>query len=1342
MKMKGYLCSHDGSIALSRNSMTIGRQDCDINIDDPRVESCHAVVEYNQDKQCYVIRDLNTPSGTYVNDCKVQNNAVYVTNGDTIRFGQGGKPYELKFAGFNSTQSSEMATIGGLKRPMSAHTLLENTTFTGSLPEIHSKRQNIKSFAFPRPPMRPRSACEMDRLQTIPAEYKTTGKIPSRQAWGENQHFDALLKPKLQNLLHMVNEMNSLEKIDDQYNRKDSILSGLREQITEICQQMDENKIAANQNLAHELYHIERELEDKRLEISLLRQQLDSVMQSSPTMTTQLAEKDKLIHELRHDLDKAKKEYSMSHGLVQSLQRELSVKEAEIKRKTSEMSLLQKNLRDKDIQFQSLSAKFVRVHDCRTKDEAINTVNEDMKTLRQKIRRLESRSGDHTSLIQRYKNEITQLNEMIKKQENEKETSIKNMEQQKGKFLELQRAERLLRVDVEQAKSRLKRFRGKITKILYSASGVRAPDHPDDAEDSRLIVDLETIIDQREKDMEDIRGLNSELNSIRKQGEEKEASLQVLTETMEDILSTLTENGHHTDILRTKREELSGLELDKSLLQMRRTLIGYIKSEEQWVSEIYSSLQKAGYNVEVTDKTPGYFVSQLHQNLVDKQNQIKDMENALQETEDKHNKEIEDKVHEIQANISNEIDKVREQEKEEREAIISELTNQLESDHGVKLQEAFDKCTEANQTIESLKAELATGQAEIEELNAQLQNTKDELERSKQNENAVNEELKTVLLQQKENKQALNEEASSTKKEFENEIQQYKEEIKQHSITIVKMEERIQGIMKQLEHAKKETERLRAELRESDQAKHRLAPSPPLVVPPLVFDINGYEQTMAALRSELVGAQTQLHVQQTEILALRRDLASSQARISDMKGELSEPLKEQLESGNRIIREKELENAKLRESVNKLSKVVDKQKAEIHASKRELKELRQAVVPREDEQERQRRSPSPPITIPKIATVETGTQDSRIGKINAELTSLGAECKGDRHTEVINRQREALAELRARVKALNSVQPISPGNEELVQQVMLLKKELAEIRARQVMENDSAFRDQLSFSHSGDASARDMAPTHLKPIDAEIERTARMQLEDTLNMSEQSYMDMCNVVGGLLNISNMSGMRSANHLPVDERQKLLDERRQDLESISQHIKSISNRLERKDNLLQNYDKDLAKLREAEEKATQKTAKVSVLLDEITGKNEENAHLREALRRTEERLNQEKRLNTAIKQKKTYHLENLDQRYPPMKHKDKECITSEFEDEALRVRRKKDKSNMMKKEYEIQTLKQKLRSQEQELCQTSAQAANLMQQQHRTHRTSRKGTSSETSSVSSKSSRSSRSRELA
>lgn len=55
----------------------------------------HALIEYIDDENCYILQDLNSSSGTFVNDCRIQNAAVRLIEQDTIRFGSGGETFQF-----------------------------------------------------------------------------------------------------------------------------------------------------------------------------------------------------------------------------------------------------------------------------------------------------------------------------------------------------------------------------------------------------------------------------------------------------------------------------------------------------------------------------------------------------------------------------------------------------------------------------------------------------------------------------------------------------------------------------------------------------------------------------------------------------------------------------------------------------------------------------------------------------------------------------------------------------------------------------------------------------------------------------------------------------------------------------------------------------------------------------------------------------------------------------------------------------------------------------------------------------------------------------------------------
>lgn len=54
-------------------------------------------MEYVEDDNSFLLHDLNTVNGTYVNECRIQNAAVRLSENDTIRFGFNGTPFQLVY---------------------------------------------------------------------------------------------------------------------------------------------------------------------------------------------------------------------------------------------------------------------------------------------------------------------------------------------------------------------------------------------------------------------------------------------------------------------------------------------------------------------------------------------------------------------------------------------------------------------------------------------------------------------------------------------------------------------------------------------------------------------------------------------------------------------------------------------------------------------------------------------------------------------------------------------------------------------------------------------------------------------------------------------------------------------------------------------------------------------------------------------------------------------------------------------------------------------------------------------------------------------------------------------
>ncbi|NWR29665.1 FHAD1 protein, partial [Tachuris rubrigastra] len=98
--MRAFLKSSEGCFQLKPHTTTIGsHRGADIVLQSAGVADRHAALEFSASDNSFVLQDFNSPHGTFVNSCQVQNAAVRVRPGDILRFGTAGAAFELVLDG-------------------------------------------------------------------------------------------------------------------------------------------------------------------------------------------------------------------------------------------------------------------------------------------------------------------------------------------------------------------------------------------------------------------------------------------------------------------------------------------------------------------------------------------------------------------------------------------------------------------------------------------------------------------------------------------------------------------------------------------------------------------------------------------------------------------------------------------------------------------------------------------------------------------------------------------------------------------------------------------------------------------------------------------------------------------------------------------------------------------------------------------------------------------------------------------------------------------------------------------------------------------------------------------
>ncbi|NWT11383.1 FHAD1 protein, partial [Vireo altiloquus] len=465
------------------------------------------------------------------------------------------------------------------------------------------------------------------------------------------------------------------------------------------------------------------------------------------------------------------------------------------------------------------------------------------------------------------------------------------------------------------------------------------------------------------------------------------------------------------------------------------------------------------------------------------------------------------------------------------------------------------------------------------------------------------------------------EENELQRQKLHEEVAGYREQSKQHSLTILALEDRL------LEAAQQ-----KKMLEEEKAALQGLWPIPHHRVTrgdqKSGFPMSGRFAMIfpRKLQEELAVAQGMLLEKKAVIGRLTRELSETRARMSDMRGELSEEQKVELEHSQRQLKHREREVNHLREKLSEMSSLVEEKDRALKAA---AEELRYTLTSPKDSQ-------MPLCVSPAADGVQGSPQSKTHDQSSAcffqeppsDLAELGAKCRGLRHEETIQRQKEGLAELRERVKTLEKRQcsgAVKSYSEPLVVRMKDLAEKIVQQRGLE-MEPAPVLGEKLTAG-----KVPDCVPNG--GLFRITNSTASLEMAEATDFGEKMYLDVIGALGSLMEMKELSGMQPLQHLPQEKRAEVGLQRQKALELLYKKIRNLQVRLERKEDMLKGYEGSVEQLRQNQASLRRCQEEISNLEDEAHREAEEKALLREALERTQLQLDHEKRLRRAAKRHK-------------------------------------------------------------------------------------------------------------
>ncbi|XP_074233470.1 forkhead-associated domain-containing protein 1 isoform X5 [Camelus bactrianus] len=1332
--MKAYLKSAEGFFVLNK-STTIGKhEDSDLVLESADIDNHHALIEYNEAEGSFVLQDFNSRSGTFVNECHIQNVAVKLLPGDVLRFGSGGLTYELVIENPSSVSFPWVRGPAPWPRPQPARATQQSNQAPSS-PQVSfhpgirpAPVQRSWSQGFPRPTMvppaphkRPVSACGkmfsfmMDNTHRVPiikqvwtndvelseqpVAQDIPGAGPSREIFVDQ---DLAQQDKDEIILLLGKEVSRLSDFELESKYKDAVIANLQNEVANLSQKLSETATSRQSErvIPPKFQVLDEDDDAKQREIQSLKSQISALQQGySQVLCQTLSERNSEITSLKNEGESLRRDNAVTSGMVSSLQKDVLVKEEQVQQLKQEVDQLKSENKEKEHQLEALSSRCsvlkeeLKKED--TRKEQRETQEKELKLYKSQIHDMEKEMRKLREELKRSSAEQSLTSKTLREKSKVEE---KLQEDSRRKLLQLQEMgnrENLIKVNLERAVGQLEHFRSQVIKATY---GRVKPFQDKPVSDQQLIEKITQVTEDNINFQQKKWSLQKETQLSNSQQGEIAESIEKLKTCLASCQACM-KTSCCSDDLKKEVDLLQHLQVSPPVSGLQKVALDTLRLSLSWLEETERLLRDVGIQLSGSDKGLSLYLKYLLDHYKKITSRTQELQIRISSSQESQQSLLQEKLREHLAEKErlNE-ERLQQEEKlrarvkwltEEKAALEESITQEkrrakeaLEEEQA-KVQELENRITHQKKALEEsisqeknrVKEALEEEQTKVQELENRLTRQKEEIDLKVQKEDMLNYKLndalamvektqktkaaetikvetltvklnetlaeletaKTKVIMMEERMQlqqhtvrALQEEQESQKHSFEKEIMEYKEQIKQHSQTIVSLEERLQKVT---EHHKKIEGEI-ATLKDNDPAQEGEAHPSPAAAPPV--ESRAKDTVCDRLIEDLLTAQKEILSQQEIIMKLRKNLNEAHSRMSDLRGELNEKQKVELEQNVALVQQQSSELNVLKEKMAQVTSLVEKKDKELEVLKQALRASQEKHKPQLHKEKDQKPRNTTQMCDISVQIEPIHTDIFLSSQEEQSFSDLGAKCKGSRHEEVIQRQKKALSELRARIKELEKASSSSHKdhtNEPFLDvKTLRLDKNVQKILDIQP-DSPGVSRIEIRAPQNGLSSPGPILAT---------EKLGKMDMAEALDLSEKLYMDMSTTLGSLMNIKDMSGHVSMKYLSPKERERVNQLRQRDLDLVFDKITQLKNRLERKEELLRGYEKDIEQLRQSKVSVQMYQSQVAKLEDDIYKEAEEKALLKEALERMEHRLHQEKRVNRAIRQQKE-RLADLEQR---------------------------------------------------------------------------------------------------